>query len=135
MIIIRKFIPSDSEYIVDILKTNGQFYSSTIEGPDSMIRVAKCSSAVFNVALIDNKPIGVIKAVFDGSRALIHLLSVNPDFQRKGVGKRLVNSVISELKEKGASTLSVTTSESSQDFWEKLLFRRLPVYLMLRDPL
>ncbi len=97
-----------------------------------MKRVANCNAAVFLVAAVANKPYGFIKAVYDGSRALIHLLSVHPDYLHSGIGSALVDAVSTELVRRGAPTVSVTVTEKSLGFWEKEEFERLPVILMLK---
>ena len=61
-------------------------------------RVSDCSAAAFLVAELDGQRAGFIRAVYDGSRAMIHLLSVRPACQRKGVGRALVEAMQAELQ-------------------------------------
>ena len=130
---IRKLYESDIAALINILILNGQYDYPEVEGGESMKRVANCDAAVFLVAEIEGKPCGFIKAIYDGSRALIHLLSIHPDFQGKGVGTELVNAVKNELRKRGANTFSVTVTDESSKFWEKQGFRKLPVFVMLDD--
>lgn len=129
---IRKFTAEDAESLVKILKLNKQYYSEEVEGVGSMIRVSNCDAAVFLVAHIDKKPCGFVKAIYDGSRAMIHLLSIHPSYQGMGIGSKLVDEVINELKNRGAPSISVTVTEKSSSFWEKEGFEKLPVFLMLK---
>ena len=128
----RSFIESDIEYLVEILQLNGQYGYPQVEGPEAMKRVAACDAAVFLVAETRGRPCGFIKAVYDGSRALIHLLSVHPHHQRSGIGGALVDAMLAELSRRGAPTVSVTVNEKSAGFWKKQGFSRLPVFLMLK---
>jgi ribosomal protein S18 acetylase RimI-like enzyme len=130
---IRKFQESDIDCLISILISNGQYTYPEIEGAESMKRVVNCNAAVFLVATIDDNPCGFIKAVYDGSRALIHLLSVHPNFKGQSIGTALVSAVKNELREKGANTFSVTVTDSSIDFWKKQGFHKIPVFLMLDD--
>ena len=130
---IRPFVERDAEQLVDILTRNGQFGHPEVEGMAAMRRVASCEAAVFLVAEIDGQPEGLVRAVYDGSRALIHLLSVSPSSQRQGVGRALVNAVQIELRRRGAPTVSVTVTDASAAFWKKQGFDALPVYLMLKS--
>ena len=59
-------------------------------------------------------PRGFIKAVYDGSRALIHLLAVHPDYQRLEIGTALVQSSSEECTRRGAPSLSVTATSGSE---------------------
>jgi N-acetylglutamate synthase-like GNAT family acetyltransferase len=132
---IRSFWPCDSGSIVEILERNGQYGYPNIEGPEAMERVAQCDAAVLLVAETNSKVVGCIRVTYDGSRAMIHLLSVHPQYHRLGIGTKLVASVIQILTTKGAPTVSVTATESSRGFWDKLGFKKLPVFLMLKEDL
>lgn len=127
---IRPFAEGDCHSLVDVLQRNGQYGSPEIGGPAAMRRVATCDAAVFLVAEVDGQARGLIRAVYDGSRALIHLLSVHPDAQHRGIGRNLVAAVEAELQRRGAPSVSVTVSENSAAFWERNGFSRLPVQLM-----
>lgn len=129
---IRLFLIDDADYLVDILKVNGQYDYPDVEGPKAMMRIAKCDAAIFLVAEIDGKIIGCIRATYDGSRAMIHLLSVHPEYQHCGIGRKLVKSIIKLLNGRGAPTVSVTVTNASKGFWDKLGFTEIPVFLMLK---
>lgn len=130
---IREFESSDAECLVEILRLNGQYSSAEVEGPAAMERFAQCDVALFLVAEEGGRPKGLLRAVYDGSRAMVHLLSVHPEYHRKGVGSDLLVAAQSELRRRGAPSLSVTVTEESADFWEKQGFSRLPVFLMLKE--
>ncbi len=130
---IRKFKEKDIARLVEILKLNNQYDFPEIEGPDAMKRVARCDAALLLVAVTDQVICGFIKAVYDGSRALIHLLSVDPDYQNSGVGMALVKAVSNEFSQRGAPTISATVTQKSAGFWKKMGFGELPVFVMLKD--
>lgn len=129
----REFVESDIPRLVEILKLNKQYDYPEVEGPDAMKRVGKCDAAVFLVAEIRGQPCGFIRAIYDGSRATIHLLSVHPSHQGCGIGSALVDAVTSALLKQGAPMISATVTERSVEFWKKQGFRRVPVFLMLKD--
>ncbi len=132
-VLARPFRTSDADSIVEILKRNGQYYYPTIEGPEAMARVAECDAAVFLVAEVNSLVVGCIRATYDGSRAMIHLLSVIPEYQNRRIGTDLVGAITRELSSRGAPTISVTVTDASQGFWSKLGFTKLPVFLMLKE--
>ena len=94
--------------------------------------VASGGAAVFRCAEIDNKVAGCIRAPSDGARAIIHLLSVDPQFQKQNIGRALVRAACTELKHRGAPTSAVTAKEDSHSYWEGLDFELLPAFLMLK---
>jgi len=130
---IRPFKLADAEQIVEILKKNGQYDYPNVEGPEAMARLVECDVVVFLVAEMNSKVIGCIRATYDGSRAMIHLLSVQPEYQIQKIGTSLVKSVIDILSKRGAPTVSVTVNDASAGFWSKLGFEKLPVFIMLRN--
>ena len=130
---IRPFADGDCDALIEVLQRNGQYGYPEVEGAAAMRRVAACAAAVFLVAEVDGQARGLIRAVYDGSRALIHLLSVHPDIQRRGIGGDLVAAMEAELQRRGAPSVSVTVTDASASFWERHGFRRLPVHLMLKE--
>ncbi|MXZ21465.1 MAG: GNAT family N-acetyltransferase [Caldilineaceae bacterium SB0665_bin_25] len=130
---IRKFNVYDSQEVVEILRLNNQYQYPEIEGPEAMRRVAKCDAAIFLVAEVEGVVRGIIRGIYDGSRALIHLLSVHPDYQRLGIGSMLVEAICEEFTHRGTSSFSVTVTKKSASFWERHNFQCLPVFLMLKS--
>jgi N-acetylglutamate synthase-like GNAT family acetyltransferase len=131
-IIIRPFEAKDADCLVEILKLNQQYSYPDVDGPEAMLRVAKCDAAVFLVAETDSRAVGCIRATYDGARAMIHLLSVHPEYQNHGIGTKLVKAAIKELKARGAPTVSVTVTDASKGYWDKLGFEQIPSFLMLK---
>ena len=133
MVYIREFTEHDCTGLVEILRLNGQYGHPDIEGPAAMCRVSRCEAAVFLVAEVDGEVKGMIRAVYDGARALIHLVSVHPSVQGRGIGRDLVAAAEAELARRGAPGATVTAGNKSRGFWERLGFRTLPVELMLKE--
>ena len=131
--IIRPYIPDDAMAVVAILQQNQQYHDPRIDGPAALDRVAVCPAAVALVAVTGGEITGYIQAVYDGARAMIHLLSVKPACQGRGTGSALAAAVWEELQRRGAPTVSVTVTAASSGFWEKQHFYNLPVFLMLRE--
>lgn len=120
---IRDFEVKDCDRIVEILKANQQYGHPEMDGPDAMKRVAECKAAEFLVAEEDGQVVGMIRGVFDGSRAIIYIASVHPDYQRRGIGRALVRAIAERFKARGAQNLSVVIP-GEVGFWAKLHFRQ-----------
>jgi len=127
---IRNFRLSDINDIVAVLKLNNQYDHPYVDGPEAMKRVAACESSLFLVCETDGKVVGLYRGVYDGSRALIHLLSVHPNYQGHGIGTVLVKEIVKRFNEKGAPTVSATVTEESIGFWEKVGFGRTKAFLV-----
>ena len=120
---VRDFEAADTEALVDILKANQQYGHPELDGPEAMLAVGKCVAAEFLVAEEGDRPVGLIRGVFDGSRAIIYLASVHPDFQRRGIGKALLRELTQRFKNRGAKDISVTIPGDAA-FWKRFGFRQ-----------
>jgi len=120
---IRDFVPSDALRLVEILKANQQYGHPELDGPEAMMRVRECKASEFLVAEEDFQIVGFIRGVYDGSRAIIHIASVHPDYQRRGIGRALTAAIARRFKKRGAGSLAVTVP-GEVDFWKKMGFRQ-----------
>jgi ribosomal protein S18 acetylase RimI-like enzyme len=120
---IRVFRETDCDALVAILRANLQYGDPESDGPPAMVRVHNCPAALFLVAEEDGEPIGFVRGVYDGSRALIHIVSVHPDCQRRGIGTALVRAAAQQFRERGAKSLAVTVPGDNLAFWKRMSFR------------
>jgi len=128
--LIRDFEFADVEEVVRILELNGQYGFPEVDGPEAMKRVKACSAAVFLVCELDGRVVGVIRGNYDGSRAIIHQLSVHPAYQKQGIGTNLVDQIVKRFQQMGARTVSATVTEQSLPFWEKVGFRKTRAFIV-----
>jgi N-acetylglutamate synthase-like GNAT family acetyltransferase len=129
-VLIRDFQLTDRDEIVEILKLNNQYGFPEVDGPEAMKRVKACSAAVFLVCEIDGRVVGVVRGNYDGSRAIIHQLSVHPAYQRQDIGTALVKEIVKRFRQMGAPTVSATVTEESLPFWQKVGFRKTKAFLV-----
>ena len=129
-VLIRDFQLTDRHEIVEILKLNNQYGFPEVDGPEAMKRVKACSVAVFLVCEIDGRVVGVVRGNYDGSRAIVHQLSVHPAYQRQDIGTALVKEIVKRFRQMGAPTVSATVTEESLPFWQKVGFRKTKAFLV-----
>lgn len=127
---IREFKLGDIDSLINILIKNNQYSFPEVDGPEAMKRVMNCDSAIFLVCEVEGSVIGFIRGSFDGSRAMIHQLSIKPKYQKKGMGLELVNEIVNIFKKRGANTVSANITEQSYEFWKKIGFNKLDVFLV-----
>ncbi len=128
---IRSFVFTDLEAVIEILRINGQLNFPSVDGPKPLIRVSRTPGAFFLVAEANNQIVGIARGIWDGSRALVHQLSVHPDFQRKGIGTTLMRVIARMFSQEGAPSLSVTATEATRAFYERLGFSPVDVVFMV----
>lgn len=128
--LIREFQLADIDKTVEILRLNNQYAFPEVDGPEAMKRVKACNAAVFLVCEVKGKVVGVVRGNYDGSRAIIHQLSVHPTYQRRGIGTALVKEIVKRFQRMGAPTVSATVTEESLPFWQKVGFRKTKAFLV-----
>jgi GNAT superfamily N-acetyltransferase len=77
---------------------------------------------------LDNNPVGFAMVLAKDKSAMLAELDVDPEHQRKGLGRNLVQTVINWAREKGYDHLTLTTFSNvpwNAPFYEKMGFRRL----------
>jgi ribosomal protein S18 acetylase RimI-like enzyme len=120
---IRDFDPQDVDSLVNILKANQQYGHPATDGPGAMLRVHGCTAAEFLVAEEEQGPVGMIRGSYDGSRAIIYLASVHPNYQRRGIGRAMVLEIARRFRERGAESIAVIVP-GEVGFWKKMNFRQ-----------
>jgi ribosomal protein S18 acetylase RimI-like enzyme len=97
--------------------------SDSIEGLTRLIREP---GALLLVATIDHQIVGSVIGGWDGWRGNIYRLAATPEFRRKGIARRLVGEIRSELFAKGATRLTALVEHEHQwaiDFWDSMSIR------------
>jgi ribosomal protein S18 acetylase RimI-like enzyme len=69
---------------------------------------------------------GLGVATTDGSTAVLMSFAVHPDFRRLGIGRRMVEVLLSHLGSSGAET-AYLFSKVAGGFWERIGFSGIPV--------
>jgi GNAT superfamily N-acetyltransferase len=92
-----------------------------IEGPDR----ALAEDGVI-VATVDGRVVGYVAVVTDGrGEAEVDGLFVDPEFQRRGVGRRLLDAGAGVARGRGASRLTVVSAPDVVEVYENFGFRSL----------
>lgn len=74
---------------------------------------------------IENELVGVILSGHDGRRGYIYHAVVHKKYQNKGIGKKLVNSVLVSLKNEGIKKVALvvySNNDQGNKFWNSLGF-------------
>lgn len=93
-------------------------------------RVLLNTSFIVN-AICNGKSVGVIRVLTDMlTDAYITDVIVSPDFQGKGLGRKLLNKVVADLEKNSENNVklacSLYTNPGKETFYEKFGFQKLP---------
>jgi N-acetylglutamate synthase-like GNAT family acetyltransferase len=130
---IRKFKNDDAEEVCKIIERCDKEIASK-DYPEKIISwwvgkltpeyiINKSKGRVCYVALLNKKIIGYIS--LDGNE--IKKLHVNPDYHRKGAGKRLIQEIESFAVKNNLDNLVVESSIHAEKFYEKCGFKKLKI--------
>ena len=82
-------------------------------------------SDLFFVGTISKQIVATAMAGYDGHRGWIYYLAVDPDYQRKQIGRRMMEKAEAVLKERGCPKINLQVRTSNRGviaFYERLGF-------------
>ena len=86
------------------------------------------SKSFFVYSVWDNeKLVGMGRIIEDGVMCMFYDIAVHPDYQGKGIGKKVMESLINQVKDKKYASIGLFAWEENPNnipFYEKFGFRR-----------
>ena len=104
------------------------FLGSQLDDPDTILLVAENAAKVIGYAY--GALAGYDYISLRGPAALLHDLIVDPDHRGRGVGRLLLEAMLSQGQSRGAPRIVLSTAEqnvAAQRFFERMGFRRTMV--------
>lgn len=111
-ITIRNYEPTDFENLIEIAQALPEWF--TKNGISHMQIDLRFQNGF--VAIYDSQIVGFISFITIEGEGQVGWMGLLPKFHRKGIGRMLVNQVISELKDVGVKILQVYTLGESVDY-------------------
>lgn len=108
----------------DMIPAEVKDYVLTLEEFES----ALAKNHLWTAVTLDNQPVGFAFVLVKGKSAMLAELDVDPEHQRKGIGRKLVQAVINWARGEGFKNLTLTTFRNvpwNAPFYEKMGFRPL----------
>ncbi len=123
---IRLMTINDYEDVYKLwLSCKGMGLNSLDDSKDGIEKFLKRNPETCFAAIEENKIVGSILAGNDGRRGYIYHTAVSPNHQRKGIGKKLVESAINALKEQNINKVALVVFEKNttgNEFWKRIGF-------------
>jgi ribosomal protein S18 acetylase RimI-like enzyme len=120
---IRRVREDEVDAVLRMWRAAGVTPPSVSDSVESLTCLIREPAALLLVATIDNRVIGSVIGGWDGWRGNLYRLAVAPEYRRRGIARRLVAEISSELFAKGATRLSALVEHEHQwamDFWDSL---------------
>ena len=115
---------ADEKQIMDLYLQAGWWD----DNPDNIITITKiiANSYCFVIAVSDERVIGMGRAISDGySDAYIQDVTVLNEYRKQGIGKGIIRTIISFLRENKIQWIGLISEPNAVDFYESLGFTQM----------
>ena len=92
------------------------------------------NSALSRVALDGATIVGVALCGHDGHRGHIYHLAIDPAYQGSGLGKRLLDECLHDLRKTGVKRVIIMVADDNQrgtKFWERVGWEKIPGAILM----
>ena len=121
---IRSFLTSDESIVIDLWHRCNLVVPQNDPKKDMAMKL-KVQPELFLVGIISERIVSTAMAGYDGHRGWVYYLAVDPDYQRKGIGRQMMEKVEKSLRELGCQKINVqvrSSNESVVSFYKQLGF-------------
>ena len=90
---------------------------------DEVTRVLNRNPDLFLIGRVQEKIIAVVMGAFDGRRGYVHHLAVDPDYQKMGYGKAIMEALIEQFRTKNIQKVHLfieKTNKTVVEFYNNL---------------
>ena len=130
-IVIRQCLEDDIESVLELWLAAGSTPSIT-DTRETMLITVNSPAASMILADIGGTVGGSVIAGFDGWRGNVYRLAVHPDFQRRGIARRLVTAAEDWLRARGVKRIGAVVEKDhawATGFWDSTEFYLEPLDL------
>jgi len=116
-----------------LLYKDAGWWKSSYDGQSEFLDYIVKDSAVFAGAFLEKKLIGMGRALSDlASDAYIQDVAVLKKYRGKGIGKKIIKTLIEKLKENGVDWIGLIAQPGTTSFYKELGFEPLKDHVPLK---
>lgn len=117
--------PDDIKWVTALYRQAG-WWPDADDDPDLVLRIV-AGSHCFVAASLAGEMVGMGRAISDGaSDAYIQDVTVDPAFRGKGIGTRIVETLVHRLRRDGLTWIGLIAERNTLKFYEPLGFGEMP---------
>lgn len=123
-LVIRAYEQSDEAGVVELWRDCGLIVPWNDPYEDIKAKI-DFQPSLFFIGKIDERIVAAVMAGYDGHRGWIYYLGVAPDYQRRGLGGRIVAFAEEKLKELGCLKINLQVRRTNKkviDFYQSIGF-------------
>ncbi len=133
---IRKYHPKDYKAVQQLWKEAG-IQLTLSDQQEELHRVLNYNPDLFLVGELDGQIIAALMGTFDGRRAYVHHLAVDPEYQHQGLGTEMMEHLESILRENRVVKYHLMVEKWNAEvvpFYERLgWYERTDLILLSKD--
>ncbi len=131
-IIIKVVTSASQKDLINLYKEAGWWETAYDEHPEFLNLIVK-NSSVFVGAFLGEKLIGMGRALADlASDAYIQDVAVLKEFRGRGIGRKIIQTVIKNLKKTGVDWIGLVAQPGTSFFYEELGFEVLKDHVPMK---
>ena len=118
---IRDFTINDYDAALALWKTSENIGLSSADDRDNIERFLRRNPGMSKIAVENGRVVGTILCGHDCRRGYLYHLCVDQAYRRKGLGSKLVDACLKELKKQGIEKCHLFIfgrNESGKKFWQ-----------------
>ena len=122
-VLIRRVRNDELAAVLQMWQVAGVTPPSASDSIQGLTRLIREPAALLLVATIGDQIVGSVIGGWDGWRGNIYRLAVTPEHRRRGIARRLVAKITTELFAKGATRVSALVEHEhgwAMQFWDSL---------------
>jgi len=112
-LIIRSFQIPDEFEVIDLWHRCNLVVPQNDPRKDIKMKL-QVQPELFFIGVISNRIVSTVMTGYDGHRGWIYYLAVDPDFQKKGIGRCMFEKAESKLRELGCSKINLQVRNSNK---------------------
>ena len=123
MTAIREMLPEDYPAVMALWSVSDGMLLREADSEENIIRYLQRNPGVSFVALHQQIIVGAVLSGTDGRRGYLQHLAVDPEFQKQGIGRQLVQCVTDALLHEGIAKTHLFVShdnKSAQAFYQNM---------------
>lgn len=120
---------ADVNQILSLYRLAGWWGMEDNADDERLIKGIVNNSFCFVTAVHDGQIIGIGRCISDGvSDAYIQDVTVNPQYRGKGIGKAIIRTLLSYIKEHNLQWIGLISEPGYESFYQNLGFEVMPKY-------
>jgi N-acetylglutamate synthase len=117
-IITREFFIDDYDAAIELWQRVEGLEIAEGDDREGVAQFLARNPGLSRVATDKSVIVGVALCGHDGRRGHIYHLAVDPAYQRRGLGKRLLNECLADLRRTGVQRVIIMVADSNRSGWE-----------------